>query len=106
MDLDLLLLVLISIKNGNSGHRILVDNTLKQLYSSDAEIGYVCTYALENGYIKKEHNEFKITPRGIAKIEEINDSFGRKGIERYIVPYSRYKIKKIDVDDIYIPDKK
>lgn len=106
MDLDLLLLLLISIKYDKDSDEVLVDNNLKHLYSDDLEIGYMCNYALEHGLIRDEYGKFVITSKGKDKIEEINNDFGRKGIERFIVPYSKYKIRRIDKEDIYIPQKR
>jgi hypothetical protein len=106
MDLDLLLLLLISIKNEKDSDEKLVNNNLKSLYSDDLEIGYMCNYALENGFIKDEYGKFVITLKGVEKINEINDILERKGINRFIVPYSKYKIRKIGIEDIYIPKKK
>lgn len=106
MDLDLLLLLLVSIRNNKDSDEILVDNNLKSLYSNDLEIGYLCNYALEKGYIKNEYEKFIITSKGIGKINEINNTLERKGIDRFIIPYSKYRIRKINIDDIYIPKKK
>ncbi|CEN85133.1 hypothetical protein [Paraclostridium sordellii] len=106
MDLDLLLLLLVSIKNNKDSDESLVDNNLKNLYSNDLEVGYICNYALKEGYIINEYEKFTITSKGIEKINEINNIFERKGIDRFIVPYSKYKIRKMNIDDIYIPKKK
>lgn len=97
MNIDSLLILLITIKNNKS----VVD--FKKTNTAHSELGELCNYALEKGLIINEHQKLIITKNGIEEIEKINNSLNRTGIDRFIVPFNNYKILKISKEDIYIP---
>jgi hypothetical protein len=63
----------------------------------------LCNYSLEKGFIIKDFKKFRITSKGEKFIDDTNRTLNRKGIEKFIVPYTKYKIAKLHIDDIYIP---
>lgn len=101
MDLESIRLILLIIKN-TKRNSVNIDKLYRAGFS-DLDIGVICNECLAKGFILKERSNFEITKLGIHEIERINSMLGKKYVEKNLAEYSKYKIKQISTDSIYIP---
>ncbi len=97
-DLENMLLLLLSIKHTQSSLFVMQ-------HLSYGTIGNLCTEAIRGGLITETRNLFRLTDKGIAFIEQANNTLGRKGIDRAIAKIPDVRIPSISLDDIYLPSK-
>ena len=93
-----MLLLLISIKN--NGNPEFVNNHL-----SFGTTGYLCAEAIKQEFIVEDRKELFLTEKGNLFIDEANKKLGRKGVDKEIAYLPNAYIKKISIDDIYLPEK-
>ncbi len=101
MDYDIndILLLLVSIKKTD----LISDYLFENLGS--LKIAKICEFALENNYIINNNGTYSLTSEGENYIEKLNKELKKKGIDKWIVIPSNYKIDKISLEYIYLPNK-
>lgn len=93
-----MLLLLISIKN--NGNPDFVERNI-----SFGTVGALCSKAIECGYIIKDRKELVVTEKGLSFIKNANKKLNKKGVSKEIASLPNAYIKKISIDDIYLPEK-
>lgn len=96
--IDDMLLLLISIKNNGNPNFV-------EKHISFGTVGYLCSEAIKQGYIIEDRKELVLTDKGILFIKETNKKLNKKGVNKEIATLPNAYIKKISIDDIYLPEK-
>lgn len=68
-------------------------------------IGDLTTAALEGEYLLYENGQIKITEKGLDKINQDAKKFKRINKDEWIKPDFKNQIRKIDKNDIFLPNK-
>lgn len=97
-DLEDMLFLLLSIKNTNYSTFVLEHLTISR-------VGALCSEAVQEGFLVESRKELKLTEKGMDFIKKTNDRLDRHGLARVIAPVPDVYIRKISVDDIYLPSK-
>lgn len=93
-----MLLLLISIKNRGTPNFV-------EKHISFGTVGYLCSEAIKQGYIIEDRKELGLTDKGFLFIEEANKKLNKKGVDKEISSLPNAYIKKMLIDDIYLPKK-
>lgn len=97
---DKFLYRLLEIVNKNSDVRQLIREGIDYKM-----IGDLTTKALEEKYLIYQNDLIRITEKGIDKINTDAKKFKRINKEEWITPDKKSQIKKIDKNDIFLPNK-
>ena len=83
-----------------------IDGTKRKSLGSGLEYSQISNKILElseEGYLITEEDILKLTPKGLDMLDRLNTKCDRT---KWIEPYESSRIKKIDINHIYIPVKK
>ncbi len=94
------LILLLQIIKGNGNIEPLLKMGLNYF-----QVAEYIDYAIKKRYISKKEKIFKLTEIGLKKLESLNKKVKRYNSEKWIGPYDQFKIKKINLEEIYIPKK-
>ena len=57
----------------------------------------------ENGILVFEDDDLKVTKQGEKYMEHLNKLLKRKGLYRFVSPNYKFRTKKMNIEDFYIP---
>ena len=67
------------------------------------EIGDLIEQCIQNNLIEKEKSKIVLTAKGLAELEKLKVIYKRQNSKTWIEPENESRIRKINIDDIYLP---
>ena len=93
-----MLLLLLSIKNDGSPSFV-------GEHISFGTLGYLCSEAINQGFIIEDRNDLTLTEKGVSFIEKTNKKFNKTGVSKVISTLPNAYIEKVSIEDVYLPEK-
>lgn len=93
-------LIFLKVLNGKGK----IDTLIKAGYTY-SEVGGNCNELVEAGLIKEKGKNFELTELGRNQLKEMISSRDKRGIEKYILEFSKFNRVRLLEDEVYIPQK-
>lgn len=95
---DEFIILLLQIINNNGN----VNNLIQNGYSYSQILSKIEKLFNQN-YVELLDNRYVLTKLGNKYLCNLNNKLGRKGLYKYVSPELKYRKKKMNINEIYIP---